>query len=61
MERRMLYDAATAMQADTEPPAIDADQQRVRAAGILLSRDKKPQEWAAIHLHHGRGEPVYSL
>jgi hypothetical protein len=61
MARRMLYDAATAMQADTEPPAVDADQQRVRAAGFLLPRDQKPQEWAAIHLADGRGEPVYSL
>jgi phthalate 4,5-dioxygenase oxygenase subunit len=61
MARRMLVDAATVLQTGTEPPAIDADQQRVRAAGILLPRDKKPQEWAAIHLDDGRGEPVYSL
>jgi len=61
MARRMLHDAATALQADTEPPAIDADQQRVRAAGVLLPRDKKPQEWAALHLADGRGQPVYSL
>ncbi len=61
MARRMLYDAATALQADTEPPAIDADQQRVRAAGLLLPRDEKAQEWAALHLADGRGQPVYSL
>jgi hypothetical protein len=61
MARRMLHDAATALQADAEPPAIDADQQRVRAAGVLLPRDKKPQEWAALHLADGKGQPVYSL
>jgi hypothetical protein len=61
MARRMLYDAAAALEADTEPPAIDADQQCVRAAGFLLPRDQKPQEWAAIHLADGRGQPVYSL
>src|SRR5882762_2892761 len=33
MARRMLYEAATALQPDTEPPAIHADQQRARAAG----------------------------
>jgi phthalate 4,5-dioxygenase oxygenase subunit len=61
MARRMLYEAATALQADTEPPAIDADQQRVRAAGVLLPRDKKPQEWARMHLADARDEPVYTL
>src|SRR5262249_38817471 len=61
MARRMLYDAAAALQADAEPPAIHADQQRGRAAGVLLPRDTKPQEWAALHLADGRGQPVYSL
>jgi phthalate 4,5-dioxygenase oxygenase subunit len=61
MARRMLYEAATALQPDTEPPAIAGDQQRVRAAGVLLPRDKKPQAWAAIHLADGRGQPVYSI
>jgi hypothetical protein len=61
MARRMLYDAATALQEDTEPPALDADRQRVRAAGFLLPRDQKPQEWAAMHLADGKGQPVYSL
>jgi len=61
MARRMLYEAATALQPDTEPPAIDADQQRARAAGVVLPRDKKPQEWAAVHLADGKGRPVYSI
>jgi phthalate 4,5-dioxygenase oxygenase subunit len=61
MARRMLYDSAIALQAGTEPPAIEADQQRVRAAGVLLPRDKKPQEWATMHLADARDQPVYSL
>ncbi|KWF32963.1 (2Fe-2S)-binding protein [Burkholderia diffusa] len=61
MARRMLYEAATALQDDTNPPAIDADQQRVRAAGALLPRDQKPQEWAVIHLADGKGQPIYSI
>lgn len=61
MARRMLYDAAVALQSDVEPPAINADQQRARAAGVLLPVCQKPQEWAASHLADGRGQPVYSL
>ena len=59
--RRMLYEAATALQPDTEPPAIDADQQRVRAAGVLLPRQQKPQDWAKVHLSDGSNQPVYSI
>jgi nitrite reductase/ring-hydroxylating ferredoxin subunit len=61
MARRMLYEAATALQPDTEPPAINADQQRARAAGVLLPRDQKPQEWARIHLVDAKNQPVYSI
>lgn len=61
MARRMLYEAATALQPDTEPPAINADQQRARAAGALLPRDQKPQEWAKIHLVDAKNQPVYSV
>jgi phthalate 4,5-dioxygenase oxygenase subunit len=61
MARRMLYEAATALLHDTDPPAIAADQQRVRAAGALLPRDQKPQEWAVIHLADGKGQPIYSI
>jgi hypothetical protein len=61
MARRMLYEAATALQPDTEPPAINADQQRARAAGVLLPRDEKPQEWAKIHLVDAKNQPVYSI
>ena len=61
MARRMLYGASKALQAGAEPPAIAADQQRVRAAGVLLPRAKNPQQWAALHLADARSEPVYSL
>src|SRR5262249_15629232 len=60
MARRKLYDAAVTLQADTDPPAINADQQCVRAAGVVLARDREPREWAALHLADGRGQPVYS-
>ena len=61
MARRMLYEAAIAMQDGATPPALDADAQRVRAAGVLLDRDVKPQEWAKIHLTAGLEQPVYSI
>jgi phthalate 4,5-dioxygenase len=61
MARRMLYEAATGMAADVEPPALDARTQRVRAAGVLLDRQAKPQDWAKRHLADGLKEPVYSI
>jgi nitrite reductase/ring-hydroxylating ferredoxin subunit len=61
MARRMLYDAATALEAGVEPPALDAGTQHVRAAGVLLDRQTKPQEWAKRHLADGLKEPVYSI
>jgi phthalate 4,5-dioxygenase oxygenase subunit len=59
--RRMLHEAATAMEAGAEPPALDTGKQRVRAAGVLLDRNVKPQEWAKLHLADGVNEPVYSI
>jgi len=61
MARRMLYEAAIAMQDGATPPALDADAQRVRAAGVLLDRKVKPQEWAKTHLTGGLEQPVYSI
>jgi len=61
MARRMLYEAATAMEDGAEPPALDANAQRVRAAGVLLDRNVKPQEWAKTHLTGGLDQPVYSI
>jgi phthalate 4,5-dioxygenase len=61
MARRMLYEAATTMEAGAEPPALDADKQRVRAAGVLLDRNLRPQEWAKLHLADGLQQPLYSI
>jgi nitrite reductase/ring-hydroxylating ferredoxin subunit len=61
MARRMLYEAATAMEAGAEPPALDADKQRVRAAGMLLGRELNPQEWAKMRLADGLNQPVFSI
>ena len=61
MARRMLYEAATALQQDAQPPALDAGRQRVRAAGVLLPRDAKPQDWAKVHLADAQDQPVYTV
>jgi hypothetical protein len=61
MARRMLYEAATAVEAGAEPPALDANRQRVRAAGVLLDRSMRPQDWAKLHLADGLHQPVYSI
>ncbi len=62
MARRMLYEAATGLAAQqAEPPALDAAEQRVRAAGVLLERGQAPQAWAKVHLADATGEPVYSI
>ena len=62
MARRMLHAAAIALEQDgAEPPALAAADQRVRAAGVLLPRDAKPQAWAQQHLADAAGEPVYSI
>jgi phthalate 4,5-dioxygenase len=49
------------MEKGVELPALDTNQQRVRAAGMLLDRNAKPQEWAKAHLTDGLNQPVYSI
>jgi hypothetical protein len=61
MARRSLYEAATALEKGVEPPALDANQQRVRAAGVLLEKGVRPQDWAKAHLADGLNQPVYTL
>jgi phthalate 4,5-dioxygenase oxygenase subunit len=61
MARRMLYEAAVAMRDGAEPPALEASEQRVRAAGVLLGRNVRPQEWAKTHLTGSLDQPVYSI
>lgn len=61
MARRMLYEATVNLQNGIEPPALTSASQRVRAAGVLLPHDQKPQEWARVHLADATNQPVYSL
>ena len=61
MARRMLHEAALGLAKGVEPPALDAREQRVRPAGVLLPRDANPLEWAKAHLADGLDRPVYSL
>ncbi|MDQ6628201.1 MAG: aromatic ring-hydroxylating dioxygenase subunit alpha [Pseudomonadota bacterium] len=61
MARRMLYEAATELIQGTEPPALDASKQHVRAAGMLLPFDTRPQDWAKQHLADALKQPVYSI
>ncbi len=61
MARRMLFEAATGLQQGVEPPALDANAQRVRAAGVLLPVEQKPQAWAREHLDDATNQPVFSI
>ena len=61
MARRMLHEAALALEQGIEPPALDAREQRVRPAGVLLPRDADPVAWAKKHLANGLDEPVYTV
>ena len=61
MARRMLHEAALGLAQGVEPPALDAREQRVRPAGVLLPREANPLEWAKAHLADGLDRPVYSL
>ncbi|MDR2153560.1 MAG: aromatic ring-hydroxylating dioxygenase subunit alpha [Burkholderiaceae bacterium] len=63
MARRMLYDSAVAntLTPDADPPAVNANRQHVRAAGVLLPRSQKPQVWATENLNDGKGKPVFSV
>jgi phenylpropionate dioxygenase-like ring-hydroxylating dioxygenase large terminal subunit len=61
LARRMLVEAAVALEPDTDPPAIAADRQRVRSAAVMLPIDQRPQDWAKDHLEDGTGQPVFSI
>ena len=61
MARRMLHEAALGLAQGVEPPALDAREQRVRPAGVLLPRDANPIEWAKANLADGLDRPLYSL
>ena len=61
MTRRALYDAAVRLQQGVEPPALTSAVQGVRAAGVLLDRSIKAQDWARDALSSGPDKPVYSV
>lgn len=61
MARRMLHEAALGLEKGNSPPALDASQQRVRPAGILLPRGQSPVAWAHEHLADSIHKPVFSL
>ena len=61
MTRRALYNAAIALADGVDPPALSGASQRVRAAGVLLDRDVRAQEWAKEALSDALSKPVYTL
>jgi phthalate 4,5-dioxygenase oxygenase subunit len=61
MTRRALYKAVRALQEGVDPPALAGSCQRVRAAGVLLDRHERAQDWARDALTDGPSKPVYSI
>lgn len=61
MARRMLHEAALGIEKGEEPPALDASEQRVRPAGVLLPKDQDPREWAKVNLADSINKPVHTL
>jgi phthalate 4,5-dioxygenase len=61
MVRSRLFQAMQAIQNGEEPPALAADKQAIRSAGVLLPKGDKPQDWAKGHLHNAMDQPVHSL
>ena len=61
MARRMLHEAALGLEQGVPPPALDAGQQRVRPAGVLLPKVQDPIEWAREELADSTRKPVFSL
>jgi phenylpropionate dioxygenase-like ring-hydroxylating dioxygenase large terminal subunit len=61
MMRRMLWEATNNLEEGKEPPALGSEAQSVRAAGVLLPLEQKPQEWAKVHLVYGKDQKVYTL
>jgi phthalate 4,5-dioxygenase len=61
MTRRSLYQAAVNLEAGIEPPALTGSSQRVRAAGVLLERNVKIQDWAEHALTDALSKPVHTV
>lgn len=61
MARRMLHESALGLAKGIEPPALDASQQRVRPAGVLLPKEQDPIKWASANLSNSTDKPVHTL
>lgn len=61
MARRMLHEAAVGLSQGVEPPALNASEQRIRPAGVLLPRDVNPVDWAKSHLADGLNQPLFTI
>ncbi len=61
MARRMLEEAAKALEQGQEPPALEAVTQAVRAAGVLLPVGQDPMTWAKDKIENVAGKPIFSV
>nr|WP_218940682.1 aromatic ring-hydroxylating dioxygenase subunit alpha [Pusillimonas noertemannii] len=61
MARKLLHDNAVGLQSGEQPPILGAQAQQVRAAGVVLPKDTRPQEWADEHINGTRDQPVFSI
>jgi len=61
MTRRMLYRAARDLEKGIEPPALKAELQTVRAASVLLEKEKPISDWAKTALKADPERPVFSV
>lgn len=61
MARRMLQDAAEGLAKGIEPPALAAKTHSVRAAGVMLPKEKDPKSWARDKIENVTGKPIYSI
>ena len=61
MTRRSLAKAARNLPQGIEPPALDPQAQRVRAAAVLLERSIHGPEWAQKSLIDGLNQPVFTV
>jgi hypothetical protein len=61
MARRSLAKAARNLGQGIEPPALDPESQRVRAAAVLLERSVHAPDWAKQALLDGLKQPVFTV
>jgi hypothetical protein len=59
--RQMLLRAADGRAGGTEPPALRGAAQNVRAASVLLARDRSVKDWAREALRADAGQSVFSV